>query len=252
MKIGKERVDGLESIPRVGPREPAISDLTGRPAKPLTLHFHHDSSRQNFPKPAGRGAAVGGVATGVFRRRKGCSPSPCRGAECRIAAEIAARLELALDVLIVRKLGVPGYEELAMGAIASGGVLVLNDSIISGLRVSRAQVDEVMNANRRNLLAGEELYRGHQLLPDIAGHTVMVVDDGIATGATMSAAVALLRQQMAGRLVVAVPVASPDTVQRLRKEADEVVTVAEPQQFGSVGQWYVDFSQTSDDEVCAN
>ncbi len=166
-----------------------------------------------------------------------------------VAAEIATRLERSFDVLVVRKLGVPGYEELAMGAIASGGVLVLNDPIISELRVSRAQVDAVIQQESAELVRREKLYRGSRPFPAIAGRTVMVVDDGIATGATMSAAVELLRQQKAERIVVAVPVAPPDTVARLRKEADEVVTVLEPESFSAVGHWYVDFPPTSDDEV---
>ncbi|MES2923244.1 MAG: phosphoribosyltransferase [Verrucomicrobiota bacterium] len=166
-----------------------------------------------------------------------------------VAAEIAERLGRPLDVLIVRKLGVPGYEELAMGALASGGVQVLNHDIISGLRVSREQVDAVIQQESAELARREKLYRGDRPFPAIAGRTVMVVDDGIATGATMFAAVELLRQQNAGRIVVAVPVAPPDTVERLRKEADEVIAVAEPEQFGSVGHWYADFSQTGDDEV---
>jgi predicted phosphoribosyltransferase len=152
-----------------------------------------------------------------------------------VAAEIAARLGQPLDVLIVRKLGVPGHEELAMGAIASGGVRVLNARIISALRVSREQLDEVIQQESAELGRREKLYRGSRPFPDIAGRTVMVLDDGIATGATMFAAVELLRQQKAGRIVVAVPVAPPDTAKRLRKEADEVVTVAEPEQLGSVG-----------------
>lgn len=166
-----------------------------------------------------------------------------------VAAEIAVRLGWSLDLLIVRKLGVPGYEELAMGAVACGGVLVLNHAIISSLRVSRAQVDEVIQKESAELVRRENRYRGGRASPDIVGRTVVVVDDGIATGATMFAAVELLRQQMAGRIVVAVPVAPPDIVERLRKEADEVVTVLEPEPFGAVGRWYVDFPQTSDNEV---
>lgn len=166
-----------------------------------------------------------------------------------VAAEIAKALNKPLDVLIVRKLGVPGHEEVAMGAIASGGVQVLSDDLIAMLQVTRKQVEAVVKRETAELVRREKLYRDSRPAPVVAGCTVIVVDDGIATGATMSAAVELLRYQNARRIIVAVPVAPPSTVERLGEEADEVVALIEPEPFVAVGQWYDDFSQTSDDEV---
>lgn len=166
-----------------------------------------------------------------------------------IAAEISKALGIPFDVLIVRKLGVPGHEEFAMGAIASGGVRVLNQDVISQLGLTREDVDSVIQRETRELERREHLYRGKRGRPVVAGRIVIVVDDGIATGSTMSAAVQLLRQQQAERIIVAVPVAPSDTAERLREEADEVIVVLEPEPFGGVGRWYEDFSQTSDEEV---
>jgi erythromycin esterase-like protein/predicted phosphoribosyltransferase len=168
-----------------------------------------------------------------------------------VAAEIAKTFHRPFDVLIVRKLGVPGHEEVAMGAIASGGVQVLSDDMISMLRLSRAQVDAIIEKETMELERREKIYRGKRPVPAISGRTVIVVDDGIATGATMSAAIELLRHQQAARIIVAVPVAPRETIDRLREEADEVVTVLEPELFTSVGKWYKDFSQTTDEEVRA-
>ena len=166
-----------------------------------------------------------------------------------VAAEIAKALGQPFDVLVVRKLGVPGHEELAMGAIASGGIRVLSDELISQLRVSQAQVEAVNRRESGELARREMLYRGGRASPAVAGRTVIVVDDGIATGSTMSAAIELLRHQQAGRVIVAVPVAPSDTAERLRGEADEVVTVLEADDFVAVGRWYEDFSQTTDEDV---
>jgi putative phosphoribosyl transferase len=166
-----------------------------------------------------------------------------------VAAEIAKASGKSLDVLIVRKLGVPGHEELAMGAIASGGVRVLSDELISQLGLSRSRVEAVIERETGELARREFCYRGGRAFPDVAGHTVIVVDDGIATGATMSAAIGLLRQLHTRCIIVAVPVAPSDTVGHLRGEANEVVTLLEPEYFTSVGEWYRDFSQTSDEEV---
>ena len=166
-----------------------------------------------------------------------------------VAAEIAKALGKPMDVLIVRKLGVPGHEEVAMGAIASGGVRVLSEDLIALLRVTQKQVDAVIKRETEELARREKLYRDSRPVPAVAGRTVIVVDDGIATGSTMSAAVELLRHQKAKRIIVAVPVAPPSTVERLREEADEVVALIEPEPFVAVGQWYDDFSQISDEEV---
>lgn len=166
-----------------------------------------------------------------------------------VAAEISKVLRKPLDVLVVRKLGVPGHEEFAMGAIAGGGVRVVDEQLISQLGLSRAEVDSVIRREARELERREHLYRGTRDRPEVAGGTVIVVDDGVATGSTMSAAIQLLRRQKAERIVVAVPVAPRDTVERLREEADEVVVALEPEPFGAVGRWYEDFSQTTDEEV---
>jgi predicted phosphoribosyltransferase len=166
-----------------------------------------------------------------------------------VAAEVAKALGKPFDLLLVRKLGLPGWEETAMGAIASGGTVVMNDDLVEQLRVPDAEIDAAIRRETRELERREELYRGGRPPAEVTGKTVLVVDDGIATGATMLAALRLLRRQRAGRIVVATPVAPPDTVERLARDADEVVTLAEPEPFGAVGRWYEDFSQTTDDEV---
>lgn len=166
-----------------------------------------------------------------------------------VAYEVSRALQAPLDVFVVRKLGVPGHEEYAMGAIASGGARVLDASIVRSLGLSDAAVNAVEADERHELERREAIYRGGQEGPRLLGRTVLVVDDGLATGATMRVAVKALRLQSPGRLVVAVPVGATQAVQRLRQDADEVVCVSTPQAFSSVGQWYDDFSQTSDDEV---
>ena len=168
-----------------------------------------------------------------------------------IAAEIAKALGKPFEVLIVRKLGVPGHEEVAMGAIASGGVKVLSDEMVSMLGLSSAEVDAVVQRETGEIARREKIYLGGRPAPQVAGRTVIIVDDGIATGATVSAAVELLRHQGAAKIVIAVPVAPPATAERLREEADEVLTLIEPEPFVAVGQWYDDFSQTTDEEVRA-
>lgn len=166
-----------------------------------------------------------------------------------VAAEVATALDAELDVLVVRKLGVPWHPELAMGAIASGGATVLNDEVIEGIGVSRAQVDEIMKREREELARRERQYRQDRPFPDVAGRTVIVVDDGIATGSTMKAAVQALRQLGAGRVVVAVPVAPAQATDEFREVADDFFCVKTPQHFHAVGAWYLRFGQTSDDEV---
>jgi putative phosphoribosyl transferase len=161
----------------------------------------------------------------------------------------ADALVLPLDVLIVRKLGVPGQPEFAMGAIASGGLRVLNDDVVRMLDISAATIDAVARDEAGELARREELYRGHQPPLALAGRTVILVDDGLATGATMRAAVRAVRTQAPARIVVAVPVASADTAEDLRREADLVVTVATPEPFVAVGCWYRDFDQVSDAQV---
>lgn len=165
-----------------------------------------------------------------------------------VAAVIAGALDLPLDVLVVRKLGVPGHEELAMGAIA-GGVRVLNEEMAGHLHLRAEDVEAVTRRETAELARREALYRKDRPAPQVADRTVIVVDDGIATGSTMSAAIGLLRRQGARRIVVAVPVAPGETVARLSAEADRVVVPLQPEPFVAVSRWYEDFSQTSDDEV---
>jgi len=166
-----------------------------------------------------------------------------------VAFELARAFGAPLDVFLVRKLGVPGYEELAMGAVATGGVRVLNDEIVRGLGISEHEIDAVVARELRELSRRDRLYRGDRPPSDVAGRTVILVDDGLATGATMRAAVQALRQQQPGRIVAAVPTASPDTCQVLKAEADDVICAITPEPFFAVGHWYDDFTQTTDDEV---
>jgi len=166
-----------------------------------------------------------------------------------VAFEVARELDAPLDVFVVRKLGVPWHEEYAMGAIASGGVVLLNEEVVRAAGVSDADVARVLQAEREELERRERRYRGNRPPPDVAGNTVILVDDGLATGSTMLAAVAALRQEHPARIVVAVPVAAPETCDALRKVADEVVCSTTPEPFLAVGLWYADFSQTSDEEV---
>jgi len=166
-----------------------------------------------------------------------------------VGSEVARALGAPLDAFLVRKLGVPGYEELAMGAVATGGVRVLNDEIVRGLGIVEHVIDVAVAREMEELARREQLYRGGSPPPDVAGRTVILVDDGLATGATMRAAVAALRRQHPARIVVAVPTASPDTREALMAEADDVVCATTPEPFFAVGHWYEDFRQTTDDEV---
>ena len=166
-----------------------------------------------------------------------------------VAAEAASALGAPLDVFVVRKLGVPGHEELAMGAIASGGVRVLNEDVVRGLQLPDEIIESVSAHEQAELERRERLYRGERPLINLQGKTVIVVDDGLATGATMRAAVAALRQMGPQRIVVAVPVGSVDIVDQMRSVADEVICLYTPEPFRAVGLWYSDFSQTTDQEV---
>lgn len=166
-----------------------------------------------------------------------------------VGYEVAQAIRAPLDVFVVRKLGVPGHEELAMGAIASGGVRVLNGSVIEGLQISDDVIDAVAARELRELERRERTYRDDRPAPDVQGCTVILVDDGIATGSTMRAAVEALRQLGTGRIVVAVPTAALSTMRAMRREVDEFVAVTTPADFSGVGQWYEDFSQTTDEEV---
>lgn len=166
-----------------------------------------------------------------------------------VAYEVASGLGAPLDVFLVRKLGVPGHEELAMGAIASGGVRVLNAEVVDSLRIPADAIERVTAAESRELARRERLYRDDLPLPEVRDRTVILVDDGLATGSTMRAAVVALRRLEPRRIVVAVPVAAPSVCDELANLADETVCVLTPEPFHAVGLWYEDFAPTSDDEV---
>jgi predicted phosphoribosyltransferase len=166
-----------------------------------------------------------------------------------VASQIAAFLRAPLDILLVRKLGFPGHEELAMGAIASGGVRVFNDDVLDQLTDRAAALHSAIARESAEIERRERLYRGTRPPLDLRGRTVILVDDGLATGATMRAAVAAVRQLHAARIVVAVPVGSPEAHAELAHEAHEVICGMTPESFRAVGQYYDDFSQTTDDEV---
>ena len=166
-----------------------------------------------------------------------------------VAYEAARALNAPLDVFLVRKLGVPGHEELAMGAVAAGGVRVLNEDVVRSLGIPEYVIEEIAKQEQRELARRERLYRDDRPPPDIRGRIVILVDDGLATGATMHAAIEALRQQQPGRIVVAVPTASPQTCEELRAEVDDVICAITPEPFYAVGLWYQDFSQTTDEEV---
>ncbi len=166
-----------------------------------------------------------------------------------VASEVARALRAPLDVFVVRKLGVPGIEELAMGAVASGDVRVLNESVVKQLNIPEEVIDEVAAEELAEVKRRERAYRGNQPTPVVSGRVLIVVDDGLATGATMRAAIKALRLQQPERIVVAVPVAPGETVEEIRAEADEVVCLMTPLLFWGIGQWYEDFAQLTDDEV---
>ena len=166
-----------------------------------------------------------------------------------VAYEVARALGAPLDVFVVRKLGVPGYEELAMGAVATGGVRVLNDQLVERLGIPEQMIDAVAARELQELARRERRYRGGRPPPDVRGRTVILVDDGLATGATMHAAIEALRQQKPTRIVVAVPTASPETCEEMKTKADDVICAITPAPFQAVGRWYQDFSQTTDEEV---
>ena len=166
-----------------------------------------------------------------------------------VAAEVAGKLAAPLDVFVVRKLGVPFQPELAMGAIASGGVVVRNEQVLRLVPDAEARLAEARRREQAVLEEREALYRGRRQAVDLHGKTVIVVDDGVATGATMKAAVEALRGAGVARVIVAVPVGAPDTLRELRRSADEVVCLQSPALFSAVGQWYEDFGQTTDEEV---
>jgi predicted phosphoribosyltransferase len=166
-----------------------------------------------------------------------------------VAYEVARILGAPLDVFLVRKLGVPGHEELAMGAIASGGLVLLNQEMVRALGIGPNLINDVISTQRAELERRDRQYRGDRPPPDVRGKAVILIDDGLATGASMRAAVAALRQQHPARIVVAVPIAAPSTCAEFREEVDEIVCACTPEPFRAVGLWYEDFTQTTDGEV---
>jgi putative phosphoribosyl transferase len=166
-----------------------------------------------------------------------------------VGYEVARSLHVPLDVFLVRKLGVPGMEELAMGAISTGGVRVLNDDVVRGIGIPESTIDAVAADEQRELERRERAYRDDRPAPNVRDRTVILVDDGLATGSTMRAAVTALRLQQPARIIVAVPVASASTCDEMAEVADDVVCVFTPENFRAVGLWYKDFSQTTDEEV---
>lgn len=215
----------------------ALHTIDGRPI--LGFHNRRDAGRQLAAALSGYGGRDDVI---VLALPRGGVP---------VAYEVARALRAPLDVLVVRKLGVPGQEELAMGAIASGGLRVLDAPLIRSLGITAAELERVTSAERRELARRELAYRGRRALPDLRRRTVIVVDDGLATGATMQAAIEALRQQEPAAVVAAAPVAARDTCDRLRGIADDCVCVQTPRPFYGVGAWYDYFAQVGDDEVRA-
>jgi putative phosphoribosyl transferase len=194
------------------------------------------------------GRALAGLL-GAYARRKDVLILALPRGGVPVAFEVAQALNLPLDVFVVRKLGLPSNEELAMGALATGNVRVLNEEVVNSFGITESIIEAVAEKERVELERRERLYRGHAPFPAVGDKTVLLVDDGLATGSTMRAAVAALRRQRPNRIVVAVPVAPPSTCEILRSEADDVVTVATPEPFYAVGQWYKVFDQTTDWQV---
>lgn len=166
-----------------------------------------------------------------------------------VAFEVAKALKAPLDVYVVRKLGTPGQEELAMGAVATGGVRVLNKPVIEAFQISEDAIETETRKEREELERRERLYRGERPPLDVSNRTVLLIDDGIATGSTIKAAIAALKKQKAGRIVVAVPVAPASTIEELKTEVDEVICVSTPEFFFAISVWYNDFPQTTDEQV---
>jgi putative phosphoribosyl transferase len=166
-----------------------------------------------------------------------------------VAFEVAKALKAPLDIFLVRKLGAPGQKELAMGAIAPGGVRVLNHDVVQALNISDEIIETIAAEEQQELERREQAYRGDRPKPDVRGHTLILVDDGLATGASMRAAVIALRGQEPARIIVAVPTAAPETCEALKGEVDEIVCVATPQPFLGIGASYEEFSQMTDEEV---
>lgn len=167
-----------------------------------------------------------------------------------VAYEIAKQLNLPLDICLVRKLGVPDRLELAMGAIALGEVRILNTDVINWLNISPQTIETVTDQEQKELYRREQVYRGDKPLPKIYNQTVILVDDGIATGSTIKAAIAIIKKQQAKKIIIAVPVAPPSVCKQLNYEVDQIIALNTPNNLNSISLWYDDFSQTTDEEVC--
>lgn len=189
------------------------------------------------------------AALGAYRRQQDVIVLALPRGGVPVAAEISRALQVRLDLMLVRKLGVPGNEELAMGAIASGGVQVLNDSVLDFLALPRLAIEEAAQRERLELLRREQAYRGDRPAPSLRGQRVILVDDGLATGATMRAAIQAVHQQVPAAIIVAVPVGAPDSVAQVGGLVDEMLCPFTPEPFSSIGQWYAEFGQVSDEEV---
>lgn len=204
--------------------------------------------RERFHDRADAGRYLATLLGAYARRRDVIVLALPRGG-VPVAFEVAQALDAPLDVFLVRKLGMPGHEEFAIGAIASGGVRVVDEEVVRGYGVSEAQLDAITQGEERELARRERMYRGDRPFPDLRGRTVILVDDGLATGASMRAAVAALRHEHPASIVVAVPVAPVETCEALSHDVDAVVCAETPEPFQAVGLWYEEFSQTTDEEV---
>lgn len=202
-----------------------------------------------FPDRVEAGRLLGRELLRRFGRREDALVLALPRGGVPVGYEVSKALGAPLDVFIVRKLGVPGHEELAMGAIASGGVRVLNDEVLRYAPIPNAVIDAVAAREQQELERRERSYRGTKPPLDVTGKTVFVVDDGLATGSTMRAAVRALRQMGAREVIVAVPVAAPETCREFRAEVNDILCLRTPSPFQAVGLWYEDFSQTTDEEV---
>ena len=207
-------------------------------------------SAQPFSNRAEAGQLLAARFTALARRGDVIVLALPRGG-VPVGYEVANALDVALDVFVVRKLGVPGHVELAMGAIASGGVQLVNHDVVDALGIPSPVIDQVAHRERAELQRRERLYRGQRPLPPLANTTVIFVDDGLATGSTMRAAIAAVRQQQPSTIVVGVPVGSLPACTAVARDADELVCLRTPDPFVAVGLWYRDFSETSDAEVRA-
>ncbi|MEW6735218.1 MAG: phosphoribosyltransferase [Acidobacteriota bacterium] len=166
-----------------------------------------------------------------------------------VAFQVAEALNAPLDIYLVRKLGVPGHKELAMGAIASGGVRVINDDVVNYLGISGETIDRVAEEETEELSRRDHLYRGGKIRPELSGRTIILIDDGLATGSSMRAAVQALKQANPAKIVIAVPVAPSSTCEGFKTEVDEIICLETPEPFQAIGLWYRNFSQTTDEEV---